>query len=87
MKWRSLEESAPGTDTRPLREIFAERKELIAQYVPAATQAVHARVIADLKAKGLAERSIGVGRKRPLSRSQIIRDDVYRLQSCWLAGS
>jgi peroxiredoxin len=65
MKWRSLEESAPGTDTRPLREIFAERRELIAQYVPAATQAVHARVIAELKAKGLAERSIGVGAQAP----------------------
>ena len=34
MKWRSLEESAPSTDTRPLRELFAERKELIAKYVP-----------------------------------------------------
>ena len=55
MKWRSLEESAPGTDTRPLRDIFAERKELIAKYVPPETQAVHARVIAELKEKHLAE--------------------------------
>ena len=28
MKWRSLEESTPGTDTRSLRDIFAERKEI-----------------------------------------------------------
>ena len=49
MKWRSLEESTPGTDTRPLHDIFAERKELIAKYVPPDTQAVHTRVIAELK--------------------------------------
>jgi peroxiredoxin len=65
MKWRSLEESAPGTDLRPLREIFAERKELIAQYVPAAAREVHARAIADLKARGLAEKSLGVGAEAP----------------------
>ena len=49
MKWRSLEESAPETDIRPLREIFADRKELIAKYVPPETQAVHARAVAGLK--------------------------------------
>jgi peroxiredoxin len=65
MKWRSLEESTPGTDTRPLREIFAERKHLIAKYVPLETQAVHARVIADLKGKHLAEGAVAVGSKAP----------------------
>ena len=65
MKWRSLEESTPGTDTRPLREIFAERKTLIAQYVPAETQAVHARVIADLKQQGLAANSLQPGAQAP----------------------
>jgi len=49
MKWRSLEESTPGTDTRSLHDIFAEREELIAKYVPRETQAVHARVIGELK--------------------------------------
>jgi hypothetical protein len=34
MKWRSLEESDPDLDIRPLREIYAGRKELIAKYVP-----------------------------------------------------
>lgn len=53
MKWRSLEEASPDTDTRPLREIFAERKELIAKYVPTETQAVHARAVAELKQRHL----------------------------------
>jgi peroxiredoxin len=65
MKWRSLEESASGIDTRSLREIFAERKALIAKYVPRETQAVHARVIAELKAKRLAENIFPVGAKAP----------------------
>ncbi|MGA7319824.1 MAG: hypothetical protein WBW98_04895 [Candidatus Sulfotelmatobacter sp.] len=49
MKWRSLEESGPETDARRLREIFAERKELIAKYVPAETQAIHVRAVDELK--------------------------------------
>ena len=65
MKWRSLEESAPGTDTRSLHDIFAERKELIAKYVPPDTQAVHTRVIAELKEKHLAENILPVGSKAP----------------------
>lgn len=65
MKWRSLEESARGTDARPLREIFAERKEKIAQYVPAATLEVHSRVIADLRSRDLAANSLAVGEKAP----------------------
>ena len=35
---------------RSLREIFAERKELIAKYVPPETQAIHAQAVAELKA-------------------------------------
>jgi peroxiredoxin len=65
MKWRSLEESAPGTDIRPLHEIFAERKELIAKYVPAETQAIHARVITELKQKGIAGGALPTGAKAP----------------------
>jgi peroxiredoxin len=65
MKWRSLEESTPGTDTRSVREIFAERKHLIARYVPPETQAVHARVIADLKGKHLAEGALAAGSRAP----------------------
>ncbi len=65
MKWRSLQESDESTDARPLREIFAERRELIAKYVPAATQAVHARVIAQLKEQNLAANILPVGAKAP----------------------
>jgi len=54
MKWRSLEESAPGLDARSLREIYAERKELIAKYVPVEMQAVHAQAVAELKQRRLA---------------------------------
>jgi peroxiredoxin len=63
MKWRSLEESTLTSDIRPLREIFAERKELIAKYVPAETQAVHARAIAELKQKNLAANILPIGEK------------------------
>ncbi len=65
MKWRSLKESAPETEIRPLRDIFAECKELIAKYVPAETQAVHARTIAELKQKQLAANILPVGSKIP----------------------
>jgi peroxiredoxin len=65
MKWRSLEESAPETEIRPLRDIFAERKQLIAKYVPAATQAVHTRVISDLKQRRLSANSVPAGEKIP----------------------
>jgi peroxiredoxin len=65
MKWRSLEEKSFETDIRPLREIFAERKELIAKYVPAETQAVHARTIAELKQQNLAANILPTGSKIP----------------------
>ena len=65
MKWRSLEESAPAEDLRPLRDIYAERKELIAKYVPSETQAIHARVIAELKARNLARNALPVGAFAP----------------------
>jgi len=50
---------------RPLREIFAERKAKIAQYVPAATLEVQARAIAELRSQGLAANSIVFGEKAP----------------------
>jgi len=65
MKWRSLEESTPGMDTRPLREIYAECKQLIAKYVPAETQAVHARVITGLRGRNLAASTLAVGAAAP----------------------
>jgi peroxiredoxin len=65
MKWRSLEEASLDTDARSLREIFAERKELIAKYVPVETQAVHARTIAELKLKRFAANILFVGSRIP----------------------
>ncbi len=65
MKWRSLEEPSTGVDARPLREIFAERRELIAKYVPAETQAIHAQAVAELKGRHLAANILPVGAKAP----------------------
>jgi peroxiredoxin len=65
MKWRSLEESKPGTDTRSLREQFAERKELISKYVPPEIQAIHSRNIAELKQGGISGRALSIGTKAP----------------------
>ncbi|MGB8988512.1 MAG: peroxiredoxin-like family protein, partial [Candidatus Sulfotelmatobacter sp.] len=65
MKWRSLEESTPETDVRPLREIFAERKDMITKYVPAETKAVHSATIAGLKEKRLAASILPMGSKIP----------------------
>src|ERR1700756_1467070 len=65
MKWRSIEETSPGIDSRPLSEILAERKELITKYVPAEAQAIHAQVIAELKQRHLAANILPVGAKAP----------------------
>jgi peroxiredoxin len=65
MKWRSLEESGPVTDVRLLRDIYAERKELIAKYVPAETQAIHAQAVAEWKQRNLAANVLPVGAKAP----------------------
>jgi peroxiredoxin len=65
MKWRSLQESNPQTGVRPLREVFAERKELIARYVPPETQAIHAQAVAELKQRQVAANVLPVGATAP----------------------
>jgi len=65
MKWRSLQESDSYRDVRPLREIFAERKETISKYVPPDVQAVHERTVAALKAQALAAHALAVGAQAP----------------------
>lgn len=65
MKWRSLEESLVQTETRSLREIYVERRALIAQYVPTETQAVHDRVVAELQESGIARRLLQPGTPVP----------------------
>ena len=66
MKWRSLEEASLHADTRSLREILAERKDLIAKYVPPETQAIHAQSVAELKTKRLASGILPIGAKAPI---------------------
>jgi len=61
MKWRSLDESRPEAGVRSLREIYAERKQLIAKYVPAEIQSIHSRVVEELRHSGIAARALGVG--------------------------
>jgi peroxiredoxin len=65
MKWRSLDEAAASEDTRSLREQFAERKELIAKYVPPETQAIHKRVVAELRDQGIVRHALSAGAKAP----------------------
>ena len=95
MKWRSLEESTPASDTRSLSEVFAERKKLIAQYVPPEIQAVHARAIAELQAQRVVERILSVGAKassfqlldhngQPVSSVELLRE--HRLVMCFIRG-
>ena len=95
MKWRSLEESEAATDTRSLRAIYAERKELIAKYVPGETQNVHAQAVADLKQRSLAADILQVGAKAPQFElqdhdSKVIRSSDLlaqgRLVLCFIRG-
>ena len=65
MKWRSLEEKSAVAETRSLAEVFAERKQLIARYVPAEIQAIHARAIAQIKDAGIAARALQSGDMAP----------------------
>ena len=65
MKWRSLEGSSPQSDARTLSEIFTDRKQLIAKYVPPETQAIHAQAVAELRARHLAEKILPAGATAP----------------------
>jgi peroxiredoxin len=65
VKWRSLEESAGGTEKRSLAEVFAERKQLIAKYVPVDIQAIHERAIAEVRDSGIAKRVLHAGDQAP----------------------
>ncbi|MDP9158973.1 MAG: AhpC/TSA family protein [Acidobacteriota bacterium] len=81
MKWRSLEESPTGVDDRPLREQFAERKELIAKYLPAETQATHTRAIRELEASGISDRALRLGEKAPPFELQAHDGSAFSSQS------
>jgi hypothetical protein len=87
MKWRSLEESSPGLDTRSLHELFAARKDLIAKYVPAEAQAIHAQAIAELKSKKVAANILAVGAKAPHFESPVTTTNSFLLPICFLADA
>jgi len=95
MKWRSLDETTAQTDARSLREIYAERKALIAKYVPAEVRAIHARVVEEMKQSGAADRALHVGSKvqsfelsdhnrKPLSSVDLLQQG--RLVICFIRG-
>jgi peroxiredoxin len=95
MKWRSLEESVPASEIRSLREIYAERKNLIAKYVPAETGVVHAHAVAELKQQKLAANVLPVGAQIPQFELQdhngkmVSSDDLLargRLVICFIRG-
>src|SRR6266536_3146151 len=65
MKWRSVEESETQQGSRSLHAIYAERKELIAKYVPGEIQALHSRVVDDLRRSGIVNRALQVGARAP----------------------
>jgi peroxiredoxin len=65
MKWRSLEESSAQSQSRSLRDTYAERKALIAKYVPAEIQALHARAVVALQQSGIADRALEPGSDMP----------------------
>lgn len=65
MKWRSLEESAGEPEVRSLAEVLAERKRLIAKYVPPEIQTLHERAITEVRDSGIADRVLQKGDKAP----------------------
>lgn len=87
MKWRSLEESVPSTDLRPLREIYAERRELIAKYVPAETQRIHAQAVAELEQRSLAANILPVEAKAPAFELQDHEGKLVRSSDLLAKGS
>jgi peroxiredoxin len=95
MKWRSLDRSTATRRIRSLRDEFAERKELIAKYVPPETQAVHSKVIRDLKQSGIEQRILALGAKASVfeledqNGKQISSSDLVakgRLLICFFRG-
>jgi len=65
MKWRSLQESDPGNESRPLRDVLAERRGNIVRYVPPDVQAVHERTVAALISARHAAQALGTGARAP----------------------
>src|SRR5215470_1881807 len=65
------------------REIFAERKETIAKYVPTETQALYSRVIADLKETASPGGFCLKGARLHASISSITRETRFHRRNSW----
>ena len=65
MKWRSLEEKTNVDAGMTLAARLAERRELIARYVPAETQAVHRRAIEEIRGSGIEQQALKPGDAAP----------------------
>jgi peroxiredoxin len=92
MKWRSLPESQ-AVEVSSLRELFAERKALMARYLPPEVQAVHARVVQELKQAARRELQPGMiapGFALPDQRGEMVRSSERlasgRLVICFFRG-
>src|SRR3954469_631029 len=64
MRWRGMDEAQPE-QYATLKEALDERRQLMQQYVPAATQALHRGVIEKLQASDLSKAALPVGAKAP----------------------
>ena len=78
MKWRSLEESSAATDTRSLKDVFDERKQLIANYVPPDIRAIHERAVKELQESGISGRALQAGSKAPEFALEDHNGNVFR---------
>ena len=64
MRWRGMDEATPE-QYATLKDALDERRALMQQYVPAATQALHRRVVEDLQGKNFGSASPAVGGTAP----------------------
>src|SRR5690349_18982664 len=64
MRWRGMDEAAPE-QYASLKDALDERRSLMQQYVPEATQAVHRAVIEQLRAPDLAKVALTAGSRAP----------------------
>jgi peroxiredoxin len=65
MKWRGVSESEPEQLKATLREELDQRRTMMRRFVPAATQAVNDRAIAELRESGISRKTLKAGDKAP----------------------
>jgi peroxiredoxin len=65
MRWRSLEESPPAPEKPTLKSLYAERRALIARYVPQEAREIHERVIQELKQGSVGRAALQEGIEAP----------------------